>query len=85
MFRLRKEFASESSGYKAVKHQSFVGAAYFDEVAQAIHNRLSATTSLKGSTEEDQFDQTSHETVLGDTEAPSRTRSKTRGRKKAVS
>jgi isocitrate lyase len=38
-------------GYKALKHQKFVGAGYFDEVTE----RQATTTALKGSTEEDQF------------------------------
>jgi isocitrate lyase len=81
----RNEFASESSGYRAVKHQSFVGAAYFDEVAQVIHGRLSTTTSLKGSTEEDQFDQTLHKIIPGATKTPSGSRSVTHRRKGMVS
>ena len=42
-------------GYGAVKHQSFVGAGYFDEVQIAITGEDVATTALKGSTEEEQF------------------------------
>ncbi len=52
-----REFADEEQyGYRAVKHQAFVGAGYFDEVAQVVagDNGLS-TTALKGSTEEEQF------------------------------
>jgi isocitrate lyase len=43
------------SGYKAIKHQSFVGAGYFDEVQMAVTSGQSSTTALKGSTEEEQF------------------------------
>jgi isocitrate lyase len=43
------------SGYRAVKHQSFVGTGYFDTVAQAIAGGMSSTTALSGSTEEEQF------------------------------
>ncbi len=43
------------SGYKAIKHQSFVGAGYFDEILMAATSGQSATAALKGSTEEDQF------------------------------
>ena len=50
------EFERESlSGYRAVKHQSFVGTGYFDAVAQAISGGTSSTTALSGSTEEEQF------------------------------
>ena len=50
------EFARESdSGYRAVKHQAFVGTGYFDAVAQVIAGGLSSTVALSGSTEEEQF------------------------------
>ena len=42
-------------GYKALKHQSFVGAGYFDEVMNVITSGESCTQALKGSTEESQF------------------------------
>jgi isocitrate lyase len=52
------EFERESdSGYRAVKHQSFVGTGYFDAVAQAIAGGTASTTALTGSTEEEQFNQ----------------------------
>jgi isocitrate lyase len=51
------EFAREAdSGYRAVKHQSFVGTGYFDAIAQAITGGTSSTTALAGSTEEAQFE-----------------------------
>lgn len=51
-----KEFALEKeSGFKAVKHQSFVGAGYFDEIQTIISGGHSSTVALKGSTEEEQF------------------------------
>jgi isocitrate lyase len=50
-----KEFAAESEGYRAVKHQSFVGTGYFDDVSQVIAGGHSSTTALHGSTEEEQF------------------------------
>lgn len=51
-----REFARESdSGYRAVKHQAFVGTGYFDAVAQAISSGTSSVTALNGSTEEEQF------------------------------
>lgn len=50
-----EEFALEKAGYKAAKHQSFVGVGYFDEVLLAISEQKASTTALKGSTEEAQF------------------------------
>jgi isocitrate lyase len=50
------EFARESdSGYRAVKHQAFVGTGYFDAVAQVIAGGASSITALSGSTEKEQF------------------------------
>lgn len=43
-------------GYKAVKHQSFVGAAYFDQVQTALTGANVSTRALEGSTEQAQFD-----------------------------
>jgi isocitrate lyase len=51
----QNEFALESAGYTATKHQREVGTGYFDEVAQAIAGGQSSTTALAGSTEEAQF------------------------------
>jgi len=51
-----REFELEKDhGYRAVKHQSFVGAGWFDRVTQAITGGRSATTAMEGSTEEEQF------------------------------
>jgi isocitrate lyase len=50
------EFELESQGYRAVKHQTFVGTSYFDAVAQTIHGGEISTAALKGSTEEQQFE-----------------------------
>jgi isocitrate lyase len=51
-----KEFALEKSdNYRAIKHQSFVGAGYFDEVQMTVTGGESETVALKGSTEEEQF------------------------------
>ena len=50
-----KEFAAEKDGYRAVKHQAFVGTGYFDDVSQVIAGGTSSTTALSGSTEEEQF------------------------------
>ena len=48
------EFASESAGYTATRHQREVGTGYFDRIATAL-NPDSATLALVGSTEEHQF------------------------------
>jgi isocitrate lyase len=44
-------------GYKAIKHQSFVGAGYFDDVLMAATSGQTTTAALKGSTEEGQFEE----------------------------
>ncbi len=51
----QKEFEDEQHGFRAAKHQSFVGAGYFDAVQNTIMSGLSSTTALDGSTEEEQF------------------------------
>ncbi|WP_208322129.1 isocitrate lyase [Paramicrobacterium fandaimingii] len=48
------EFAAESRGYTATKHQAEVGTGYFDRVSTAL-NPSSATLALTGSTESEQF------------------------------
>ena len=50
-----REFSQEEHGFRAAKHQSFVGAGYFDAVQNTIMDGLSSTTALAGSTEEEQF------------------------------
>lgn len=49
------EFASESDGYTATKHQREVGTGYFDEVSQVISGGTSSTLALTHSTETAQF------------------------------
>ena len=49
------EFAAESRGYTATKHQREVGTSYFDSVVQVIQSGQSSVTALTGSTEEAQF------------------------------
>ncbi|MFM7622951.1 MAG: isocitrate lyase, partial [Alphaproteobacteria bacterium] len=49
------EFAAESRGYTATKHQREVGTGYFDLVAQTIASGASSTTAYQESTEKDQF------------------------------
>ncbi|MGE4573184.1 isocitrate lyase [Parachlamydia sp.] len=52
----KHEFEMEKEqGYKAIKHQKFVGAGYFDEILQTLSSGQSSTSSLKNSTEEQQF------------------------------
>jgi isocitrate lyase len=51
----QREFADEQHGFRAAKHQSFVGAGYFDAVQNTIMHGMSSTTALDGSTEEEQF------------------------------
>lgn len=52
-----KEFDLEKNhGFKAVKHQAFVGTGYFDEIQLAVSRGEAVTTALTGSTEEDQFE-----------------------------
>ncbi|HEY8051886.1 MAG TPA: isocitrate lyase [Steroidobacteraceae bacterium] len=50
------EFAAESAGYTATKHQREVGAGYFDAVTQAVSGGTSSLSALTGSTEEEQFE-----------------------------
>ena len=51
-----KEFAMEKEfGFAAVKHQSFVGVNYFDEIQLTITGGTASTTAMHGSTEEAQF------------------------------
>jgi len=51
----QQEFADEKHGFRAAKHQSFVGAGYFDAVQNTIMSGQSSTAALAGSTEEEQF------------------------------
>jgi isocitrate lyase len=51
----QQEFADEKLGFRAAKHQSFVGAGYFDAVQNTIVAGQSSTTAMDGSTEEEQF------------------------------
>ncbi len=49
-----REFAAESRGYTATKHQREVGTGYFDQIATAL-NPTGSTLALAGSTEAQQF------------------------------
>ncbi|MCS6909424.1 MAG: isocitrate lyase [Anaerolineales bacterium] len=51
-----REFEMERTmGFKAIKHQRFVGAGYFDQVQMTVTGGDVSTVALKGSTEEEQF------------------------------
>jgi isocitrate lyase len=50
-----REFAQEANGYRAAKHQGFVGTGYFDRVQEVITSGQASTAALAGSTEEEQF------------------------------
>ena len=49
------EFAAETEGYSAHRHQREVGTGYFDAVTMAITGGQASTTALTDSTEEAQF------------------------------
>jgi isocitrate lyase len=51
----QREFAMESDGYTATRHQREVGAGYFDAVSTTISGGAASTLALVGSTEEEQF------------------------------
>jgi isocitrate lyase len=53
-----REFALQPAGFKAVRHQAFVGTAYFDAVQETVTGGMASTAALKGSTEEEQFQET---------------------------
>jgi isocitrate lyase len=50
-----REFALQSHGFRAVKHQRFVGTGYFDAVQETITSGNTSTTALADSTETAQF------------------------------
>ena len=50
-----KELELEPRGYGALKHQSFVGTGYFDQVMQIISGSESSTVAMAQSTESEQF------------------------------
>jgi isocitrate lyase len=50
-------------GFQAIKHQSFVGAGYFDEIQTVVAQGETSTAALKGSTEEEQFEEGQMEEV----------------------
>lgn len=50
-----REFALQAEGFRAVKHQNFVGTTYFDEVQNTVTSGLASTVAMKDSTEAAQF------------------------------
>jgi len=50
-----REFALQKNGFRAVKHQAFVGTSYFDAVQNTVTIGKSTTTAMKHSTEVEQF------------------------------
>ncbi len=52
----KREFElNETTGFKAVKHQSIVGTSYFERVQNTVSGGHSSTVALKESTEVEQF------------------------------
>ncbi len=51
----QREFANEADGFRAHKHQAFVGTGYFDAVQNTIMQGETSTAAMEGSTESDQF------------------------------
>ncbi len=51
----QQEFANEQHGFRAAKHQAFVGTGYFDAVQNVITAGSASTSAMEGSTEEEQF------------------------------
>lgn len=50
-----REFALQQKGFQAVKHQTFVGTGYYDEVQNTVSAGSSSTTAMQNSTETAQF------------------------------
>ncbi|MCH2023247.1 MAG: isocitrate lyase [Saprospiraceae bacterium] len=50
-----REFKLQTDGFKAIKHQTFVGTQYFDYVQSTVQRGKSSTTAMDGSTETEQF------------------------------
>ena len=56
----QKEFANENYGFRAAKHQAFVGTGYFDAVQNIITQGKTSTTAMNDSTETEQFNANSN-------------------------
>lgn len=50
-----REFANAERGYRADKHQSFVGTGYFDAIQNTVQQGKSSTVAMADSTESAQF------------------------------
>lgn len=50
-----REFDNQNIGYRAAKHQSFVGTGYFDAIQSTITQGAASTVAMKESTETAQF------------------------------
>ena len=50
-----REFALQSEGFTAVKHQGFVGTTYFDAIQNTVTQGTASTVAMEGSTETAQF------------------------------
>ncbi len=57
-----REFADAGVGYTAVRHQQEVGTGYFDQVLTTITEGKGSTSAMAGSTEKEQFHQTTKTT-----------------------
>jgi isocitrate lyase len=51
-----REFALEPDGYTATRHQREVGSGYFDQVLETLSGGTASTLALRGSTEQQQFE-----------------------------
>ncbi len=50
-----REFGLQKDGFAAVKHQAFVGTAYFDYIQNTVQQGQASTVAMAGSTESEQF------------------------------
>jgi isocitrate lyase len=60
----QREFTLQEKGFTAVRHQAFVGTGYFDAVQETVTGGLASTAALKGSTEQEQFHETTMNPVM---------------------
>lgn len=51
----QREFELQEKGFRALKHQGFVGTSYFDEVQNIVTSNTASTVAMKDSTETAQF------------------------------
>ena len=56
-----EELAARETGYTAVEHQTFVGTAYFDDIARVLGGGSASTLAMEGSTEKEQFQASSED------------------------